>query len=148
MAKPAGSLWKRAPGVVIASLLCRPSYSSLIRAFLLTSSYSSLIGSSKSLITEWLILFWKNKKKQFRKFVLFNKDELLNEIKIDYRWCGQSLSHPSLSIVLYLTNRTQHEPKCDSRSEPAIFQNTTSALKVEHVSAVQLFFFKKRNNKR
>lgn len=40
--------------------------------------------------------------------------------------------------VLYLTNWTQHEPKRDSRPEPAIFQNPTSALKVEHMSAVQL----------
>lgn len=45
--------------------------------------------------------------------------------------------------VLYLTNRTQHEPKRDPRPEPAIFQNATSALKVEHMSAVQLGFLKK-----
>lgn len=40
--------------------------------------------------------------------------------------------------MLYLTNWTQHEPKRDSRPEPAIFQNAASALKVEHMSAVQL----------
>lgn len=42
--------------------------------------------------------------------------------------------------VLYLTNRTQHEPKCNPRPEPAVFQNASSALKVEHMSAVQLGF--------
>lgn len=40
--------------------------------------------------------------------------------------------------VLYLTNWTQHEPKRDSRPKPAIFQNAASALKVEHMGAVQL----------
>lgn len=68
MAKPAGSLWKRAPGVLMASLLWRPSYSNLIRAFLLTSSYSSLIGSRRSLITEWLILFCEQRNRQAMKF--------------------------------------------------------------------------------
>lgn len=48
--------------------------------------------------------------------------------------------------VLYLTNWTQHEPKRDSRPEPAIFKNATSALKVEHMSAVQLGL--KKNQKK
>lgn len=47
--------------------------------------------------------------------------------------------------VLYLTNWTQHEPKRDSRPKPAIFQNAPSALKVEHVSAVQLGLKKQKN---
>lgn len=47
--------------------------------------------------------------------------------------------------VLYLTNWTQHEPKRDSRPEPAIFKNATSALKVEHMSAVQLGLKKQKN---
>lgn len=50
--------------------------------------------------------------------------------------------------VLYLTNWTQHEPKRYSRTEPAIFENATSALKVEHMSAVQLGLIKTtKNNK-
>lgn len=59
---------------------------------------------------------------------------------------------PSSSVmahrVPYLTNWTQHEPKCNSRPEPAIFQNTTSALKVEHMSAVQLGWEKKKKKKK
>lgn len=41
-------------------------------------------------------------------------------------------------LILYLANGTQHEAKGDSRSEPAVFKYAASALKVEHVSAVQL----------
>lgn len=41
-------------------------------------------------------------------------------------------------VTFYLANGTQHEPKRDPGPEPAIFKNPTSALKVEHVGAVQL----------
>lgn len=41
-------------------------------------------------------------------------------------------------LILYLTNGTQHEAKGDSRSEPAILKYAASALKVEHMGAVQL----------
>lgn len=40
--------------------------------------------------------------------------------------------------MTYLANGTQHEPKCDPGPEPTIFKNPTSALKVEHMSAVEL----------
>lgn len=41
-------------------------------------------------------------------------------------------------LILYLANGTQHEAKCDSRPEPAVLKYAASALKVEHMSAVQL----------
>ena len=41
-------------------------------------------------------------------------------------------------VTSYLANWTQHETKSDSGPQPTIFKNTTSALKVEHVSAVEL----------
>lgn len=41
-------------------------------------------------------------------------------------------------VTFYLANWTQHETKSDSGPQPAIFKNATSALKVEHVSAVKL----------
>lgn len=47
----------------------------------------------------------------------------------------------------HLANGTQHKPECDSGPEPAVFKDTTSALKVEHMSAVQLREDKESNVK-
>lgn len=55
------------------------------------------------------------------------------------------LSSVTAHRVLYLTNWTQHEPKRNSRPKPAVFQNAASALKVEHMSAVQLGLKNKEN---
>lgn len=41
-------------------------------------------------------------------------------------------------MTSYLANWTQHEPKSDPGSEPAVFKNSSSTLKVEHVCAVEL----------
>lgn len=47
------------PTAVIASVLCRPSYSSLIKAFRMTSSNNALIGSMRSARDGWSMSAFK-----------------------------------------------------------------------------------------
>lgn len=59
---------------------------------------------------------------------------------------GSISSVREAQVTSHLANRTQHESECDSGPEPAIFKNTTSTLKVEHMSAVQLRTGKKKKS--
>lgn len=55
-------------------------------------------------------------------------------------WWNFNLSlDGSCLMTSHLTNWTQHEAECDPGPQPTVFKNTTSALKVKHVSAIQLW---------